>query len=80
MTTNRNRHCFFGPSQKNWHITYEPSDGAFIAGIYASWGYWMVDEVSILMLNLKSEVPLSLEALVQYDLRPLGKYIWTGMY
>lgn len=47
MTTNRGRHCFFGRPQKNSHTTYEPGDGAFVAGIYASWGYLSGEDVSI---------------------------------
>ena len=39
VTTNRNRIAFFGSTQKNYHVVYEPDENGFIAGIYASWGY-----------------------------------------
>ncbi|KAF8851868.1 hypothetical protein BDZ45DRAFT_131178 [Acephala macrosclerotiorum] len=39
ITTNRDRLTFFGKTQKNYHVTYEETEKAFIAGLYISWGY-----------------------------------------
>jgi hypothetical protein len=43
LTTNRGRRAFFGDPQKNYSLIYEPGGEGFLAGIYASWGYFTAE-------------------------------------